>query len=293
MSNKIIRTNILRPKNFEGILGETFKVYGRNFLKLVTIVALVEVILGVIWIILGTIFDFASLPQIVLVRKFESLTSPMVITGIVILVVSIIAGILMVGALIHVVVEQYRRQTINIANAYASASGRLGAMAGAGFLVLLAVVAVITLGVVVIIFSWVGWVVLAVGILAAIYFVIDWAFVWQATLLEGVNSIDALARSSALVKGNWWRVLGIILLVGLITAAIGTVVTLGFTVAIRAIVAISPLATINATATLSAILERLPAVGAIIGSVLSTPIFAVAGTLLYYDLWVRKEGLWS
>ena len=289
MAKRVTRNGILKPRNLKGILGEIFKVYGRNFLKLLAIVAIVEVILGAIWLILGTVFDFASLPHIVAERKLESLTSPIIITGIVMLVVSIVASILMLGALIHAVVEQYRRQTVTIADAYAFARGRLGAMTGAGFLAFLAISAIIAVCVYVVLFSWVGWILVAVGIPAAIYFAVRWTFIWQTASLERVGPMAALVRSSALVKGNWWRVLGIMLLVGLITAAIGAAVTSGITVTIRATAPINAIATSSAAAAINAALGKLPAVVAIIGSVLSTPVLAVGGTLLYYDLWVRKE----
>jgi len=286
---KVTNTSILRPRNLEDILGETFRVYGRNFLKLLVIVAIVEVTLGAIWIILGIIFDLASLPYIVIERKLESLTSPLIITVIVMLVISITASILMLGALIHSVVEQYRRQTIAIANAYIFALNRLVAMTGAGFLVFIIISAIVAIGVVVVMYSWIGWILLAVGILTATYFAIDWAFILPVTLMQGVGPIDSLARSSALVKRNWWRVLGIMLVVGLITAAIGSAFAFGSTAAIRAMATTGPASAISDTVVISAILERLLAVGIIIGSVLATPILAIGGTLLYYDLWIRKE----
>jgi hypothetical protein len=99
-----------------------------------------------------------------------------------------------------------------------------------------------------------------IGIPAAIYFAVTWTFIWQAALIDGSGPRAALARSSALVRQNWWRVLGIMLVVGIIAGAI------------------------------SAVLGTIPVVGSTIGSILSTPIAVTGATLLYYDLRVRKEG---
>ena len=99
-----------------------------------------------------------------------------------------------------------------------------------------------------------------IGIPAAIYFGITWVFVWQVALLEGCGPRAALSRSSALVKESWWRVLGIMLLFGLIAGAI------------------------------SGVLGMIPVLGSIVGAILSALVAIIGSTVLYYDLRVRKEG---
>ena len=99
-----------------------------------------------------------------------------------------------------------------------------------------------------------------VGIPFAIYFGVRWTFIWQAALLEGAGPRAALSRSSDVVNGDWWRVVGIIFVVGIIVGAI------------------------------SSVLSFIPIIGTIIGTILSTPIAIAGATLLYYDLRVRKEG---
>ena len=257
--------NTLGPRNIGGILGETFRIYGRNFLKLSAIVAIVEVSLGVI----GIIASFSLWQNIMTGAYFESLTGPIIIGMILLVVVSIVAGTLMTGAVIHAVSEQYLRQTISIGQAYRFAWRRLGAMIGAGILVALALVgiaAVLVLPGVAIVraIGGIGWAVLALLSILAIagisYLGVRWIFVLQAALLEGLGPTGALSRSSTLVKRNWWRVLGIMLVVFLITAAV------------------------------SAILGIMPVVGGIIGGIIATPIGTIGSILLYYDLRVRKEG---
>ena len=245
----------LNPRNIGDILGDTFRIYGKNFWTLLAIAAIVLGVLGVIQIIAGP----GLLPLIMTGLAIEALTG-WIIAGLIILVVAyILGGSLMVGALIHAVSEQYLRQTISIGQAYRFAWARLWDMIGAGILAFLAIGGIIAVSVFVAIFSWVGWILVVVGSCASIYLMIRWTFFLPAALLEGLGPTAALSRSSGLVKKNWWRVLGIMLVVALISGAI------------------------------SAILGMMPMVGAIIGSILATPIYAIANTLLYYDLRVRKE----
>jgi len=245
----------LNPRNIGDILGDTFRIYGKNFWKLLAIAAIVLGVLGVIQIIAGP----GLLPLIMTGVAIEALTG-WIIAGLIILVVAhILGGILMGGALIHAVSEQYLRQTISIGQAYRFAWARLWDMIGAGILAFLAIGGIIAVSVFVAIFSWVGWILVVVGSCASIYLMIRWIFILPAALLEGLGPTAALSRSSGLVKKNWWRVLGIMLVVALISGAI------------------------------SAILGMMPMVGAIIGSILATPIYTIANTLLYYDLRVRKE----
>jgi len=245
-------TSILGPRNFGDILGETFRIYGRNFLKLLAIVAIVEVILVVVGIFAG-IF---SLQQPITGGDIESL----IISVVIFLVAVIVAYPLMAGAVIHAVSEQYLRQTISIGQAYRFAWRRFGAMLGAWILAFLAVAGIIATCISVVIFSWVGWICIVVGSVAAIYLMVGWIFLCQAALLEGLGPIAALSRSWALVKGDWWRVFGIVLVLVLIAVGIG------------------------------AILGLIPVVGETIGNILVAPITITSGTLLYYDLRVRKEG---
>lgn len=237
-------TSILGPRDFGDILGETFRIYGRNFLRLIAIVAIVEGILGILGVVLVSVFVLPVITGIMAVETIESL-APLVVAMIVLVVVSIVAYPLMEGALIHAVSEQNLRQTVSIGRAYRFAWRRLGAMIGAMILAGLAIL---------------GMSITIVGIPFAIYFGVRWTFIWQAALLEGAGPRAALSRSSDVVKGDWWRVVGIIFVVGIIVGAI------------------------------SSVLSFIPIVGSIVGSVLSTPIAIAAATLLYYDLRVRKEG---
>ena len=237
--------NMLEPRNLGGILGETFGIYGRNFLRLIAIVLIVEIPLG----ILGSVLVYASILPVIMTEGAVGSLAPFILIMIILVVVSIVAYALMEGALIHAVSEQSLGRTIGVGRAYRFVWRRLGAMIGAQILAALALFLMsITI----------------IGIPFAIYFGIRWAFIMQAALLEGAGPTAALSRSSDLVKDNWWRVVGIMLVVGMVVGAIGSI--LGLTVG------------------------WIPYAGSVIAGILPTPIAITAATLLYYDLRVRQQG---
>jgi tetratricopeptide (TPR) repeat protein len=79
-------------------------------------------------------------------------------------------------------------------------------------------------------------------------------------LLEGLSSKAAVSRSYTLVKKNWWWISGRMFVLGIIISLV------------------------------NAILGRIPGIGEIIGSILSTPFLVIGHILIYYDLRLRKEG---
>jgi hypothetical protein len=245
----------LNQRNIGDILGDTFRIYGRHFWKLLAITAIVLGVLGVI----ETVAGFGLLNLAMTWWWTSGLPGWLIAVPIILIVANFVGRIFMGGALIHAVSEQYLRQGISIHQAYSFAWRRLGAMIGAGLLALLAIGGINAISALVAAFSWIGWILVVVCVCASIYLGICWVFIFPVALLEGLGPIAALSRSYSLVKNSWWRVLGITLVVSLIFGAI------------------------------SVILGMIPVVGTIIGSVLAAPIFIIANTLLYYDLRVRKE----
>jgi len=229
-------SNTLESRDLGGIIGETFRIYRRNFLRLIAIVAVVEVIL--------VILSYVKMPLI-----NEQRIETMIPGLLVVVVIFVVVYALMQGALIHAVAEQSLGRKVSIGRAYSRAFKRLGAMIGGELLAGLALL---------------GMCITVIGIPFAIYFGVRWYFIWQAALVEGVGPRAALSSSSDLVRGDWWRVFGIMFVVGLISGVAGLI--LGFTVGF------------------------IPIVGQTIAGILVTPIFLTASTLLYFDLRVRQEG---
>jgi hypothetical protein len=106
-----------------------------------------------------------------------------------------------------------------------------------------------------------------VGIPFAIYFVIRWAFFAQAVIIEGKSWTEATTLSGNVVRGSWWRTLGILFVVGLLASLPAAAVSLIFSAA----------APVAASLAVSVV------------GVIALPFSAAAETLLFFDLQSRER----
>jgi hypothetical protein len=113
---------------------------------------------------------------------------------------------------------------------------------------------------------------------AGVYLGIRWSLSLAAMMAEEIGPIKALRRSWNLVKGQWWRTFGILLIV----AILSSVITYALTIVVALISAALGGGDVQLAA--AAVLSTL------LGAAVS-PIWPIAITLLYFDLRVRKEGL--
>jgi hypothetical protein len=234
----------LRPRKLSEFVGETFRIFGRNFPRFLILTALYSVPLAIV---------------LYFVEEYSSGDDPVLTTlqaTIITLVMPLVAYPLVSGALIYATSEQHRRQPISLLEPYRFAFGRLLNLLGATVLYMGAVYLLV--------FT-------CVGIPLAVYFAVKWLFALQVVALENHGPLKALSRSSDLVKGDWWRVLGIALVFFILGMA----------------VVLIPLELLGQAAgdddpTMSLIAM---AVTPILGTILMT----IGPTLLYYDLRLRKE----
>lgn len=304
----------LAPKDLGGILGETFTIYKNNFLRLIAIVAIVQVPIVVLYIIF-----FSLMPMPTYGRLVTEGPSPlMLFIWISIGFAMLAASICMVGAVIHAVAQQHFNQPVSIGRAYSFAWRRLGDMFWATALVYLALfgiyLAAILMGVSIALSAGRTVDNMLIGFIMAgmlslfmapliIYLGTNWNFLLQTALFESCGPTSALSRSWALVKGSWWRVLGIILLLLLILQTIATIIVMIFYI---------PAMTAFFSEAMSSVINQAPGgftpygapefsvgmmigmiiamIGAVIGLIISYPIFLIGQTLLYFDLRVRKHG---
>ncbi|GIH63410.1 glycerophosphoryl diester phosphodiesterase membrane domain-containing protein [Microbispora siamensis] len=103
-------------------------------------------------------------------------------------------------------------------------------------------------------------------------------------VLEGRGVTDAMSRSWRLVKGDSWRVLGILLLTAILAAIISSVLAIPFTFGGSLIGMLS-----GGTAGGTAIAALLLAVGQVIASMITYPFQAGVAGLLYADRRMRAE----
>jgi uncharacterized integral membrane protein len=99
-----------------------------------------------------------------------------------------------------------------------------------------------------------------------------------------VGVAGALRRSGELVKGSWWRVFGILLLVLLIVVIISQVISVPFSL---------PFFLVGDQPSDGEFLLTLvvSALGGIVASTITAPFTAAATVLLYVDRRIRREGL--
>lgn len=121
--------------------------------------------------------------------------------------------------------------------------------------------------------------VLVVPLIGMLVIMVYWAVAPQAIVMEGYKPVAALRRSYQLVQGNWLRVLGISTVVVLVLIGLGLVLAAPFAV-VSSVVASEDATLLSQT---FQFLSRL------IVAVAVPPLAAIASTLIYYDLRVRKE----
>lgn len=131
----------------------------------------------------------------------------------------------------------------------------------------------------------VTFVAVVVGTVLFVLFSVRWAFAITIVVLEGVRPVRALRRSWQLTRRRgFWRIFGIRLLTGVVTAIAGSVVTapVGFVVGFLASDRLSSAAWM---------LVLLQAGTVLVQSVLTTPFSSGVDSLLYVDQRIRYEGL--
>ncbi len=256
----------LRPMGVGDILDETFRLYRANFVLFLSIVAVLEVPAQII----ATLISLAA-PQPLQVVPGQSLTqdqtnqlistnlSSISFTSIGSLIASF-ASVVIAAALAWAVSNRYLGRTVTVGEAYRAVTGRIGTLVVAAL--------------------WVGvrlglMAITVIGIPFAIYFGVSWALLSQTIVLEGNSIGGASQRSRELVRGYWWKTLGLFLVVLLLIAIVGGIVGGVFV----AVVSGADYET-----------KRIvTGVAQLIVGVLLTPIQIVATTLLFYDLKIRKE----
>ena len=187
-------TGVLIPRNLDGLLGETFRVYRESFLGFyfIALIAQIPSLIG----------EIVPMPQ--------GLFILLVVVGV---AMSIIAA----GATIYAVASQYLGRAITISQCYARAWSRVLSLLTSTLAFILASAILIAS---------------IIGIPLFFYILVRWFFYTEAIMIEGKRGPrEALGRSYGLVRGSWWRVFGIgvvfvvlLALIGLVASVPGSIV---------------------------------------------------------------------
>jgi hypothetical protein len=176
------------------------------------------------------------------------------------------------GAMIRVVMQEYLGRPVSFGEAFQFALARFGGLLGTSLLAGL--------------FIFLGFLACFVP---SVYLAVVFSVASQVVIVEDRAGMDALGRSKALVEGYFWRVLGILFLVGLVSGVVNAVLT-----AIAA-VALPYQEVVRTNDPLSAVRVGNYANYALVTVVTTlVQIFfltytGVCTTLIYFDLRNRKE----
>ncbi|MEU0255883.1 hypothetical protein ABZ299_26115 [Streptomyces sp. NPDC006184] len=233
---------------------------------------------------------------------FRALRETMIGSGIV-TVISVAAIIVATALLATITSRAVLGRTIGIGEAWREARPQLPRLAGLLLLLGLIIVGVFVAG------ALPGFLVqqtggseaggsalLAFGLLGAVavalWLAIRYNLAAPALVLERQGVVKALSRSAKLVRGAWWRVLGIQALAWIISSIVSAIVTIPFA-AIGAAVSGHGmndfLTTGNGHIGWTFLIIR--GIGSLIGTTLTLPISAGVTVLLYIDQRIRREAL--
>jgi hypothetical protein len=120
------------------------------------------------------------------------------------------------------------------------------------------------------------------GIVVLVYVYVRLSVASPALVIEGLGPIASIRRSWRLVRGSWWRVLGILLLSAIITNLLSTVVSVPITM-------VASLATGVSDSLLPTVLAA--GIATLVAGIITLPFSAAVTGLLYTDLRMRREAL--
>lgn len=218
-----------------------------------------------------------------LLRMFTGTITPMIVGAI----MSVIASTILTGVLTFAVSQSVLGYKPTVGQVWDQVKGQVLRLIGLILLIgaISFVVPALLLGFVILVGSsaspgataLIGLFALLVGGVWVVFVNIAATLATPALMLERCGPITALRRSWQLTRPYFWRVLGIVLLTGLITSLVASVV-------------VTPL-TLFALALPPTGLLILQGIGSAIASTLITPFTAAVVALLYIDIRIRREGL--
>ena len=257
----------LRPLGFGEILDAAIKIVRRRFrdLMLATLVATGPLL------VLGAIIQFsANVDPNKLVTQPANPGDPPVFdtemwkrfgaTTLIATLLAIVGGRIATGATIKIASGAYLSENADWRASIRFALQHLGSLL---VLTLLSTVAIF--------FGF--FLCLIPGIFLAVAFTLD----VPVLFLEGKKGSSALQRSMELVKDNWWRTFGILIVTGIIGGVVGGLLSAVFAIPAN-FVGSTPVAFLLRT------------IGTLVASLVTTPFSAAVTLVLYMDLRVRKEG---
>ncbi|MFF4782755.1 hypothetical protein ACFY3E_15845 [Streptomyces griseorubiginosus] len=297
----------LRPLGVGEILDgavSTMRTYWRTVLGISLTVAVVTQVLVIL--LQGFVLDdnagseALSDPSASADEVTRALGETMVSTTVVFLI-SLIGTVVATALLTTVTSRAVLGRPVTTGEAWRDARPQVPRLFGLIFLLLLIVFGVLAVGalpgiLVAVAGSKGGGIALAVlGILGAsavaLWLMIRFSLASPTLMLEKQTIVKSMSRSTKLVRGSWWRVLGIQLLAGIIANIVAAIVVLPFTFLAAALSGDGVGGFVNGTGDLGWTFLIVSGIGSVIGSMITFPISAGVTVLLYIDQRIRREAL--
>ena len=240
-----------RPMGVGEILSAAFRLYQRHWRTLLAIAAVVVVPITLLQYLLGN--QVRSQSQVTSNGVVVSTPSWAIgISGLVAALAGLLMYLVLTGAITRAVAAEVAGEDPGLEQSYRFGFHRLASVLLVSVLVGLATLA--------------GLILL---VIPGIYIGVRLAVSIEALVVEGRRGTGAMGRSWELVGGHWWHAFGTLLVAGLLTGLVNTLLTSPF----------------GATS------WAVQAVVAAIATTITLPYGALVGVLLYLDLRARKETL--
>jgi hypothetical protein len=216
------------------------------------------------------------------------------ISGLATLFVTAVTGVVMLAVVTLVLGHVVRGEATSLTQTWAELRPVAGRVLGLALVVAAAVEGSFLLGLGAFIGSaalgggglLLGVPVLAAGCLGAVWLYVHWALAASVMVLEKQSVRASLGRSRVLVRGSFWRVLGLLLLALVISYVVATVIQIPF-----ALLGYDPLSGLNGTYQFTRLDAVLGAVASALANTLIVPFSAGVRSLLYLDRRMRAEAL--
>ncbi len=269
----------LQPLNLTDILDGMFSIYRNNF-QLFFKISLVYFVIGYVIDKIGIYLVLRNTVDDNLVSLFFTLITSTLLV--------LLLSLFVVGAILYASSQVFLGKDITVEAALQQSLRRYTPLIGGSLLYVL----VITL-----LF------ITCIGIPFAIYLFVRWGLYALPIMVEEKPVGASFRRSSELVKGNWWRVCGIMFAIILIYYMISTILSTTFSIIFMLIPGTGQLPT-NTTPIQTILFIFAPTpedIGwltyfirtffALAITSLLLPIASIGSTLLYFDMRIRKEAL--
>ena len=223
-------------------------------------------------------------------------------TGLGLMVLVVVPGILIATAMLTMVASRaVLGRTVTAAEAWRDAKPRLPQLIGLTLLLMLIYVGVMAIAVlpgilVALAGGETGGAALATlgaigGLVVVVWLWIQFCLAPPALMLEKQGIVAAMKRSAKLVKGSWWRALGVQLLAIVLVYFVTSIIQLPFTFIGSTVSGQSFADFFSASGGLSWTYLIFTGIGAVVAQTILLPVSAGVTSLLYMDQRIRRESL--